>query len=1280
MKITLGLMLYPNSAISEIYELRIRREIFKNNLFHILNMKNLTARVAWHDSSWNGKICRNPELNHYCRDSHSLLSSRIDKRIDLEIEANFSGKNIEELAMNSYYPPCYWSINAFGGSSLKVSDIHPFHGMRAPVGSIISRTPPYKPQLIPNSIFTWCFKLGFMRNSSENYNPFLERNLKDYLGEIVANDSLVFLYANYSNPVNGDRSKYLVIGAAKVSNTENPGKYDIPRDDLDNMRKLQGMKYFPEVVWQFRVDMEPETQVLLPYHQFLEWKDKGNSLENASREKTIDEIAVSVTKETIVPHFKYVSMHINHDKSLYILYDMLRSIGKMKDHPEVVDIQHLEEMESRLNSFIKDEWAKRGRYPGFTNLLATYNANIFHEVRERLKYAAETTEFIKKSVGSIDKFLNEKVQCESGDQVITQFMQKAERDKETFKFLAQFDLSVIQFKRIKELIDNRDIAEFKDNPYLIMEHYNFEEEDDMAGNTDLSDYGISFSDIDLALMPDPRYARWRHAVDPDSPKRLRALISEILKEAAEDGDTFLTRDDIIERLKQYPLVYAFGNLEIDNNRLIEYEHQSLFREKFNIENMEYKFGEVLYQLRSYREIEDLIKQSIEKMLKKSYRISEQESSIIDRMLNQDRKTFLHKHEEHENERMQMYTKALTNGFLLISGKAGSGKTSGIVNLVREFQNASKRPVLILTPTGRSSLVIRDRLRDELKVGLQKLSVMTIHRFLYSSLFQSIHADLGRLDPGRTILRNQKSLAKNLVKEIGKFLEGNLDSLKEIKSMSESARFRPSALVIDEASMIDERLIAALFLMVDFDSIDHLIIVGDEKQLPPIGPGRPFADIAAYLKREELDKNYIRLEANYRFSNESTVAAVSSLLEADKPDEGAIGEYLQNADRSVSIRFFEDSDDLRGQILAILSSISSNGSNNISEAYADALESGNSVDLNGVQILTPRRYGRFASAYVNSIVMKSGVPSFGPRTKLICEENRYITVNKGNVYYKILALANGSLGFINKNGEIKFDDLDDLEKQLSDDEYALEQINDFRNEVRRISYKESVERSIDLGYAVTVHKAQGSDFGHVILIIPEASRFLSRELLYTAITRIRSNLYILLKSDLKNAVPELFSSIHANTEIGRRKTLMFFQAEGTTKLYPVGLESGRKILVRSKIEKIIAENLKDQKVNFEYEPQDLFQQYSMVPDFKIVDGGKTYYLEHLGRMDNGAYRTRWFKKLEKYKLAGLEDKLVTTSETPETIDQSRVIAGIISDIRSGNLRVTEGGFSKHHHLL
>ena len=50
------------------------------------NTRHITARMAWHDSNWNGKICKDPGNNSYCVGDYSLLSSRIrnNRKLDLE--------------------------------------------------------------------------------------------------------------------------------------------------------------------------------------------------------------------------------------------------------------------------------------------------------------------------------------------------------------------------------------------------------------------------------------------------------------------------------------------------------------------------------------------------------------------------------------------------------------------------------------------------------------------------------------------------------------------------------------------------------------------------------------------------------------------------------------------------------------------------------------------------------------------------------------------------------------------------------------------------------------------------------------------------------------------------------------------------------------------------------------------------------------------------------------------------------------------------------------------
>lgn len=1239
-------------------------------------MKNITARFAWHDSSWNGQICRDPSANQYCRDNYSLLSGRIEKRIDIGKETEISEKPFYEASNQGYFPPCYWTINAFGSYDHQIEDPHPFKGLSGNIGRYIEPTPPYKADLLPNSIFTWCFKLGFGSGSgSENYDPKLEESTKNYLSEIENNRSLTFAYANYSNPVNGDDRKYLLLGVSTVTETEMPGNYQIPTDNLRYIRTLKRFKYFPTLAWQFRVGLDPDSSVLLPYQSFVQWYESGSDLDKDEREKVLEEVSVPVTKKSVIPHFKYVSMHIGSDKSIYLLYELKKSIGKMMKHDGIVDYEALERADSTLNDLISREWIKRGRFPGFKNLLELF-------LKKRINNAKKAIELLENHItteyGSVDRFMEQRPEITPGEPLIQQAIKTVRKNWEDLTFLSQFDFTKRQFENILDMIDKAGIEEYRRNPYLIYENYNFDQVDNKEGDIDDSDYGINVFQIDIALMPDLNYANWNSDFDVDSPERLRALIAEILKEKAESGDTYTTRSEIIEELKNYPLFYTFEELDINNRLLHKYEMEPLFREKFHIENKEFSQGEVIYQLLEFTYLERLIRHFLKDMAGKTYKMDTEKQKMFEGMLTRDRDLFQDRIVE--DERRSLYGKILSNRLVVLSGKAGSGKTSAIVHTVKEFLSTSKTPVFVLTPTGRSNMVIRDRLTGELnKIDENKLMVSTIHRFLYSSLMDRVVATK---DHRNSYVGNYKELRRTawLVRDLmSSFLDGEMSKLNQLVSVTQNLKFTPKVVIIDESSMINEQLLGALFMLLGSDSIEHLILVGDEKQLPPIGAGRPFADLIAYLKKEGMEDNYIRLEANYRFREEKLIGQLASLLEDDKDDPDLLREILEEGDDSLALDYFEDKKELKDEITNIAQSISGSGNSNLSELFAGLIESGNDeLAFDKLQILTPKRYGKFASTFVNNSLIKNGVAKYEPRTKLICEENQYVDVNSQNGSSRHLALANGSLGYIRGNGKVYFKELEEIENQYPDDYWVASQLNAIRRNAR--DNGPALERYITLGYSITVHKSQGSDYDNVILILSESSRFLTRELFYTAVTRIKGKLHVLVPSSLKNTMYQFIRKIMENSEINKRKTLLFAQNEDIRKVYPVSLKNGKIIQVRSKIEKIIATKLDTLGVDFEYEPQEFLLQYSIIPDFKLNLDSGTFYIEHLGRMDNKAYRRRWHKKLEIYNDIGVIGKLITTSEGKETKNQDEVIERIVREAQDDKLSESSGGYSNHHYLL
>lgn len=150
------------------------------------------------------------------------------------------------------------------------------------------------------------------------------------------------------------------------------------------------------------------------------------------------------------------------------------------------------------------------------------------------------------------------------------------------------------------------------------------------------------------------------------------------------------------------------------------------------------------------------------------------------------------------------------------------------------------------------------------------------------------------------------------------------------------------------------------------------------------------------------------------------------------------------------------------------------------------------------------------------------------------------------------------------------------------------------------FGEESDATLELAYALTVHKAQGSEFGLVILILPNPCRLLSRELLYTALTRQRDRVVILHqgpRTDLKGF------ATHHHSETARRLTNLFERprpVEVGGRMFEDGLihRTSRNELVRSKSEVIIADRLASLNVEYTYERELKIDNTSKFPDFTI----------------------------------------------------------------------------------
>jgi hypothetical protein len=189
------------------------------------------------------------------------------------------------------------------------------------------------------------------------------------------------------------------------------------------------------------------------------------------------------------------------------------------------------------------------------------------------------------------------------------------------------------------------------------------------------------------------------------------------------------------------------------------------------------------------------------------------------------------------------------------------------------------------------------------------------------------------------------------------------------------------------------------------------------------------------------------------------------------------------------------------------------------------------------------------------------------------------------------------------------------------------------------FGEEAESTLDLAYALTIHKTQGSEFGLTLVVLPNPCRLLKRELLYTALTRQQNRVVILHQGD-RHELKQY--SVDYHSESAQRLTNLF-QTPRPVRLQDRFLEDGlihrtrRGDSVRSKSEVIISDLLYSKEIEYEYELRLTGKDGSVrYPDFTIEDEemGQVIYWEHLGMMRIPAYRRRWEHKLAWYRRQGI----------------------------------------------
>jgi UvrD-like helicase C-terminal domain len=195
--------------------------------------------------------------------------------------------------------------------------------------------------------------------------------------------------------------------------------------------------------------------------------------------------------------------------------------------------------------------------------------------------------------------------------------------------------------------------------------------------------------------------------------------------------------------------------------------------------------------------------------------------------------------------------------------------------------------------------------------------------------------------------------------------------------------------------------------------------------------------------------------------------------------------------------------------------------------------------------------------------------------------------------------------------------------------------------------------LELAYALTIHKSQGSEFRTVFVILPKNCWIVSRELLYTALTRSRDRMVLLIEGENASCLYDYTRP--EKSETARRNTNLFKGAvRERADLVPYGDQlihrTQKGDMVRSKSELVIANTLYSMNIDYEYERpcEGSVTAGRVRPDFSFTDpSGDLILWEHLGMLRRQDYRAGWEWKKKWYEDNGfVQGKNLFTTQDDE----------------------------------
>ncbi len=361
------------------------------------------------------------------------------------------------------------------------------------------------------------------------------------------------------------------------------------------------------------------------------------------------------------------------------------------------------------------------------------------------------------------------------------------------------------------------------------------------------------------------------------------------------------------------------------------------------------------------------------------------------------------------------------------------------------------------------------------------SIVSIYQELYKLSRDELYEKITLLAPTGRASKRIMETVNMPASTIHRFLKWNKETNKF--GVNEHNKVHTDMVIVDEASMVDTYLLDNLLKGLRFDT--KLILVGDVNQLPSVGSGQILKDI---IDTEKVP--VVKLEKLYRQEANSNIITFAYNVNNGIYDNSIFNNY----------------DDL---------TYIKTDSYNLMDKFSELCYTYKDYDYNDLIMMAPMYKTINGIDNLNNIAREIFNPKDNNKHEIVIGDTLYRENDKviELVNMPDYNVFNGDIGIITEIDKDKNEVTVDYDGNI-------------------VKYTKSNYTNFKLGYVISIHKSQGSEFKVVIMVmLNEFNRMLYRKLLYTGITRAKQNLFILGEEEaIKKAIN--------NNELLKRKTSLF----------------------------------------------------------------------------------------------------------------------------------------------